>query len=168
MSTSSHAALRHASRPEASRRATYAAARCMGEHFPFSIAERASGPSHSLGTTRDSAGSDCRILARGKYAAGRSQRCRPTVSTTAVPVAEQSDHAGAVTGIGVKHARAVDRADHSFRHLTVVWLRLSFGDEGSRAPRFLRAAQLRSASRTTGQDLTDVVRSSTVCQVHGT
>jgi hypothetical protein len=30
-----------------------------------------------LGTTRYSAGSDCRILARRKYAAGRSRRCRP-------------------------------------------------------------------------------------------
>jgi hypothetical protein len=58
-----------------------------------------------LRTTRNSPGSDCRIPARRKYAAGRSQRCRPTVSTTALPVAEQSGQAGAVTGIGVEEPR---------------------------------------------------------------
>ena len=54
-----------------------------------------------LPTTRDNAGPDCWILAMRKFAAGRSPALPPTVSTAALPVAEQSGHAGPVTGIGV-------------------------------------------------------------------
>jgi hypothetical protein len=60
-------------------------------------------------TTRDSAGSDCRILAIRKYAR-RPGGCRPTLSTAALPVAEQSGRAGAVTGVGVMRQRPVGRA----------------------------------------------------------
>ena len=79
-------------------------------------------------TTRDSAGQDCRILAMRKYAAGRSQRCRLNVSTTALPVAEQSGHAGAVTGVGVMQPSAIGAGDDCCdrgrsRSLRALWRR---------------------------------------------
>jgi hypothetical protein len=42
----------------------------------------------------------CRILAMRKHAAGRSQRCRRTVSTTALLVADQSGRARGVAAVG--------------------------------------------------------------------
>jgi hypothetical protein len=46
-----------------------------------------------------------------KYAAGRSPALPPTVSKTALPVGEQSGHAGAVTGIGVQESFRSPRRD---------------------------------------------------------
>lgn len=72
-------------------------------------------------TPRTSACPNYRVLVIRKYAAGRSQRHRPTVSTAALPVAEQSGHAGSVTRARVDQQRlddsTADRQDlHRWPH----------------------------------------------------
>ena len=69
------------------------------------------------GMTRDSAGPDARILAMPvRPLAGG---CRPTLSPAALPVAEQSSRAGAVTGVGVMQASGNAAADDWFPRRTV-------------------------------------------------
>ena len=72
----------------------------MGEHCPFGSRGAGVRPFALAWDDEGQRGfeSDPR---QGEVRLAESQRCRPTVSTTAVRVAEQSDHAGAVTGIGV-------------------------------------------------------------------
>ena len=75
----------------------------VGEHQPRrrrgSLAQR---------KTRDSAGRDCRILAMRKYGCWPGG-CRPSLRPAALPVAEQSSHADAVTGVGVDQQRRPGR-----------------------------------------------------------
>ena len=58
-------------------------------------------------TTRDSDGQDCRILAMRKY--DRWPGLPTDLSPAALPVAEQSRPAGAVTGVGVMQPSAIWR-----------------------------------------------------------
>jgi hypothetical protein len=96
------------------------------------------------GMTRDSAGPDGRILAmRVRPLAGG---CRPTLSPAALPVAEQSSRAGAVTGVGVqRQSRRLDRAGLTL----VLWNANSHADRHGRGCRSAPAMQ-----QSGGSDLT--------------
>ena len=66
-------------------------------------------PPLSRWTMRDIAGPDGRILAVGSTPAGR--RCTDFFGTAALPVVEQSGHAGTATAIGVMQPSAIGAGD---------------------------------------------------------